>query len=592
MDNFFKSFLASLLAIMVSFGVLTVITFAFFAVMIGSLVKMDNTVVSVSPNSVLKIDFSTPIVESLSDNPVEYLDVMTMQYKPFTTSYDVIKSIRVATLDPNIKSIYLDMSGGLMVDLANMEEIRQTLAEFKDSGKKIYSYADVYTQKSYYLSSVADSIFLCPVGDLQWTGISSNSIYFKGALDKLGVNVEVFKYGKYKSAVEPFLLSQMSGESRQQSQMMVDNVWERITGTVAASRNIEVADLKRYAAELSVTGAEDALKLGFVDRLAYKNELTIDGRVILMSNYIENNRAQALISGAGSTKNQIEIIYADGNIVSGKSQNGIIGDVTLVRKLNAAAEDEDVKAIVLRVNSPGGSALASDVIDNALRSARAKKPVVVSMGAYAASGGYYIASNADAIVASPFTLTGSIGVFGIMFNAGETITKNFGVTFDGVKTSPHADMGSVYRPMTSAEKVYLQKGVNKVYENFVTAVCDGRNMTFEQVDSMAQGRVWMADDALRLGLVDKIGGLLEAVDLAADKADVRDNYVIKNSIVKNDLLNALFASMSMESVSILARKVSASKVPILDDMSVEMRKLELLLDGDKIQAITPFYLNL
>ncbi|MEG0499847.1 MAG: signal peptide peptidase SppA, partial [Rikenellaceae bacterium] len=501
MNSFLKTFFASLLAIIVSVGAIFFLFFVFFAVSLGSVMKTETSSGTVRPNTILKMDFSVPIVESLSDNPVNYFDIMAMEFRPNSTSYDVIKSIRIATTDPQITAIYLDMTSEPMVDLANMEDIRNALLEFKNSGKKIYSYADVYTQKSYYLSSVADSIYLCPVGELQWMGLGSVNMFFKGALDKVGVNVEVFKYGKYKSAVEPFLLSGMSDENRLQSQRMLDNIWGRYVTAISESRNIDAAKLQEYASSLAVGSAADALKLGFVDRLAYGSDITTDGHIMSFSKYVENNHFNELIAGAGSNKNQVAVIYADGQIVSGKSDMGVIGDKSLVKRINSAADDANVKAIVLRVNSPGGSALASDVIDRAVRNAKMKKPVVVSMGSMAASGGYYISSNADAIVASPYTLTGSIGVFGLTFNAGETVTKYTGVTFDAVKTNAHADMGSPYRRMTDVERAHFQSGVNRVYENFVNCVSNGRDMSFAAVDSIAQGRVWTTDDAVENGLV-------------------------------------------------------------------------------------------
>lgn len=592
MNSFLKVFFASLLAIIVSAGAIFLFFFMFLAVSLSSMLKSDGGSVTVQPNTILKIDFSTPIAESLSDNPVNYFDLATMEFRPNITSYDVIKSIRIATGDPKISGLFLDMTSEPMVDIANMDEIRSAIREFKSAGKKVYSYADIYSQKSYYLSSVADSIYLCPVGDVQWMGLGSVNMFFKGALDKFGVNVEVFKYGKYKSAVEPFMLSKMSDASRLQSERMLNNIWNRLISIVSESRGIRKEELQEYANNLSLASADDALRLGFVDRLVYSSDLSLDGMNVLpFSKYMENNQLNELVVGDGSQKNQIAIIYADGEIVSGKSTLGVIGDKSLVKKIKNAAEDENVKAIVLRVNSPGGSALASDVIDRAVRDAKTKKPIVVSMGSYAASGGYYISSNADAIVASPFTLTGSIGVFGLTFNAGEAITDYTGVTFDVVKTNQHADMGSPFRQMTTVEKAYFQKGVDRVYETFVNCVALGRDMTFAQVDSIAQGRVWTAGDALKIGLVDNVGDLLDAIAVAADKADISNNYVVRNGLYVNDFLSTLMSAMSAESVSILAQKAVESKNPLTHFMSKELKTIELLMKGDKIQAIIPFYFN-
>lgn len=592
MNNFFKTFLASLLAIIVSVGAIFIFSFMFFAILIGSATTGDTTKVNIKPNTILEIDFSIPINESVSENPVEYFDIYSMQFRQNISSYDIVKSINIAKNDINISAIYLNMTNQPMVDIANLEDIRNALIEFKAKGKKIYSYADVYSQRSYYLSSIADSIYLCPVGDLQWIGISSTNMFYKGALDKLGVNVEIFKYGKYKSAVEPFMLTKMSIESRQQSERMINNLWSVIVNNISESRNIPAEKLNEYASTLAIVEPKDALKLGFVDKLAYKSDIKIDGNIVSFTKYLETNKYNELIMGSGSNKNQIAVIYADGEIISGKAVQGTIGDVSLVKKIAAAAKNDNVKAIVLRVNSPGGSALASDIIDREIRNAKVKKPIIVSMGSYAASGGYYISANADAIVASPFTLTGSIGVFGMSFNIGETITENFGVTFDVVKTSNYADIGSQFRAMTDMEKRHFQKRVDQVYETFVNCVSDGRDMSFNKVDSIAQGRVWTTEDAISIGLVDYQGGLMDAVMLAAEKADISDNYVVKAGIPANDFMSNFINMLNKESISILMNKIKENKMGALSQINNELKRLELLMKGDKIQAIIPFYINL
>lgn len=591
MNNFFKTFLASLLAIIVSVGAFMLLGFVFIAVIMSSMMKIETTGTTIKPDTYLKLDLSIPVVESLADNPITYFDISTMKFTPNITAYDIIKSIRIAALDPNVSGIYLDMTNQMSVDMANLEEIRNELIAFRKSGKKLVSYADVYTQKSYYLSSVADSIFLCPVGDIQWKGMSSENLYFKGALDKFDINVEVFKYGKYKSAVEPYLLSGMSDESRLQMTRVLNNMWGRIVKGVAQSRNIEPEQLQLWASSLTIDSPEKALEHALVDKLIYSNDIVTKGNVVSFQKYIENNSLSEMIIGAGSKKNQIAVIYADGQIMSGGSQEGVISSESLVKKIATATKDSNVKAIVLRVNSPGGSALASDIIDREVRRAKLKKPIIVSMGAMAASGGYYISANADEIISSPFTLTGSIGVFGITFNVGESMTKNIGITFDAIKTNEYADMGSVFRPMSPGEKHYFQKGVDRVYENFVNCVSDGRSMTFQQVDSIAQGRVWTTDDAIEIGLVDNVGGLMDAITLAAEKADISDNYIVKSRVTSNDFITNMMIAMSNESVTILAKKVVDSQMPMTSEISDEIRKLELMIKGDKIQAISPFKIN-
>lgn len=599
MNSFIKSFFASLLAIIVAIGLFTFIGFISFALIIGSVFSSKTEVITPKANSILKINLNSPVVETISDNPIDYLDVATMEFRPNITAYELIKSIKIASFDPNIIGIYLDIPSNSMIDLANMEEVRSALIDFKNTGKKIYSYADNYSQKSYFLSSVADSIYLCPIGDVEWKGIGGSNMFFKNALDKLGVKVEVFKYGKYKSAVEPMLFSKMSAESRLQSERLYDNIWGQMVASVSAFRGIDSTKLQDYASTLRISNAEAAKELKFVDKLMYRAEAETEikkmhsnSNMISISNYITQNSGNNLITGEGSLRNQIQIIYANGEIIGGKSQMGIIGDITTVAKIRQAADNDNVKAIVLRVNSPGGSALASDIIDKEVRRAKKKKPIVVSMGAYAASGGYYISTSADAIVASPYTLTGSIGVFGLMFEASESLKNNLGITFDVVKTNQYADMGSIVRPMTDTERNYIQAGVDRVYETFINCVAEGRNMSVAAVDSIAQGRVWCADDALAMGLIDMKGGLIDAVTLAASKADILENYIIINSPSKDDMLTSILQSMNSESVKTIVQKVFVGNSSITDIFSNELKSLELILKGDRIQAISPIRIEL
>ena len=600
MNSFLKTFLASSLAILATSGIVFILGFSILIASVGSIFTTTSTpVTKLEPNSILKINFSSSIVEQLSDNPIEYLDLNTFEFKPSMVAYDVIKSIKIASADPNIKAIYLDIPTIVMLDLANLDEIRNALIFFKESGKKIYSYSDTYSQKSYFLSSVANNIYLCPIGNVEWKGLEGTSFYYKKALDKLGVNVEVFKYGKYKSAVEPMLLNKMSKENRLQTERMYNNIWGRIVAGVSDMREIETEKLQDYASTLALEGADKAKSLNFVDKLMYRTEteeeiqtLEETKRTISLSDYISINSNRDLITGDGSIKNQISVIYANGEIRSGKSINGIIGDITLCQHIRKEANNKDVKAIVIRVNSPGGSALASDIIDQEVRRAKEKKPVIISMGGMAASGGYYISSNADAIIASPFTLTGSIGVFGLMFEAGEVLTKKLGVTPESVVTNKYADMGSMVRPMTTVERNYFQAGVDRAYVTFVDCVAEGRNMNFVQVDSVAQGRVWCADDAVDNKLVDYIGGLNKAISIAAQKADIADNYIVKNPTSYSDKMVDILSMMNNENFQTLARKALLGTSSITSGISRDIIRIENMMKGDRIQAISPIILDL
>lgn len=591
--NFWKTFLASWLAIFVSavglgvFGMIFLV--AFITTATSSLMGGDVKIEQTKPNTNLVMNFGTPISDSKVDNPAMQIDIFSMTVNPNITSFEVLNSIYSAIADENITQITLNMSRGVSMSLANMCELRSALELFKKEGKKIVSYSDHYTQATYYLASVADEVYLYPTGAIEWVGLSSVTPFFKGLLDNLDVEVEVFKYGKYKSAVEPFILKGMSDESRQQSERTLNNLWGQMVKEISISRNISVEELNKFADELTINSPEDALKAGLIDGLRHGDEVSLGDTIRKFNDYLaQETQAMTL----NKQKDKVELIYADGEIVSGKSNSaGTLGDITLVAKINKAKKDKDVKAIVIRVNSPGGSALASDIVNRAVVEAKKVKPVIVSMGAMAASGGYYISANADAIVASPYTITGSIGVFGLTFNATKPIS-GLGVSFDVVKTNTHSDMGGMHRSLDKKERMFLQNNVNSVYEDFVNVVSSGRKMTFEEVDKIAQGRVWTASDALELGLIDKMGGIIDAIELAAFKADLTGKYSVYVRSAEDDLLTEVVKILNSSSVNILIDNYISSRNPATALINKEWSRVERLMKGDKIQAITPFYFNL
>ncbi|MFM7903090.1 MAG: signal peptide peptidase SppA, partial [Bacteroidota bacterium] len=459
-----------------------------------------------------------------------------------------------ASKDPNVSGIYLEVpsvNGGM----ASMEEIRNALKAFKKSGKFVYAYADVYSQGGYYLASTADQVWMNPEGMLDMRGMSASIPFFKGALEKLEVRPEIIRHGKFKSAVEPFILDKMSDENRAQTAEYVDDLWSHYLSKVGESRKIQMDSLKSYAANFTVRTAADAVKMGLVDTLAYmdvflkklcdKTGKTDEDDLELMglSKYYDFADPSP---EKEPTRDKIAVIYAVGDIVSGEGDESEIGSESLSKTIREVRTDDKVKAVVLRVNSPGGDALASDIIWREMELCRKAKPVIVSMGDVAASGGYYISCNADSIFAQPNTITGSIGVFGLMFNIQDMLKNKLGVTYDSYNTGSYADLGSMTRPMTESERAIMQGFVEQTYATFTGRVSDGRSMSVAQVDSIGQGRVWSGVDAHRLGLVDALGGINEAIAAAAKKAGLK-NYRIADYPKQKDPIKALLNDFSGES---------------------------------------------
>ena len=530
MKQFFKYMLATIVGLLITF---TLIFFIFIGV-IGALVSSasggEDKVPSVAKNSVLHLKLDSQINDRASDNPFESFNFETFEANENLSLGKIIESIEKAKKDDRIEGIYLDLSV-INTGLASIEEIRKALNDFKSSGKWIISYSEVYTQTSYYLASVADEIYLNPAGIMELRGLATELMFFKKMLEKMDVEMQIIRHGKFKSAVEPYMLEKMSPSNREQLEKILNTVWGSIINKIAGSRNIGVSEINLLADEIKIQNAEDAVKYKFVDKLVYKDELLaqLHKRLKLKKEkeikFIRLGKyAKAKLPGEKTkfSKNKIAVVYASGAIVSGKSTQGNMGSESISTAIREARLDEKVKAIVLRVNSPGGSALASDVIWREVTLAKQVKPVVVSMGDVAASGGYYIACAADKIVASEKTITGSIGVFGVIPNAQGFFNNKLGITFDGVKTNKHADMLTIFKPLTGEEKAIIQIGVEKIYDDFITKVANGRSISKEAVDSIGQGRVWVGLDAKEIGLVDEIGGLNTALAIAKKMAKLKD----------------------------------------------------------------------
>ncbi|MBQ3255346.1 MAG: signal peptide peptidase SppA [Rikenellaceae bacterium] len=579
--NFFKTFLASLLA----FFVANFVWFFLFIIIVAGVAAIGSSTTIVEPKSVLKIDLSESIVDQPVNDPLAGFDPMSMNVQKSVSNMQVMNAIESAAQDDNIEGIYINLTGAGTASAALLEEVRDYITAFKESGKFVVAYGEVYSQGGYYLASVADSIFLNPVGEMDWRGLAMQVMFYKGALDKLGIEPQVFRHGTFKSAVEPYILNRMSPENRTQMETIANSIWGTMVADIAKERNLSIDSLNMFATDLSAMMAEDALANRMVDGLKYEDEvedilrekLELDAdediTFVTLGEYIAAKPYTPSYSD-----NKIEVIYAEGQIVQGASEQGTLGSSTLADQLAEARLDEEVKAVVLRVNSPGGSALASEVIWREMELLRQQKPVIVSMGDYAASGGYYISAPADAIIADATTLTGSIGVFGLMFNAEKALNNKLGVTVDVAKTNPSADMGMPFRAVSSTERSKIMRSIEQVYSTFVNHVADGRNMTFDSVDAIGQGRVWTGNDGNRIGLVDEIGGLKYAIAVAADKAECLDDYMVRESMGEPTGLAALLSSLEAH---ISDRKMRKEMGAMYD----EYRSLRALMENEGVQAL-------
>lgn len=601
MKSFLKMFLASLLGIVAGSGCLIFILFTLIAGAIASLASFgssDVEPVAIKANTVLKINLSQ-ISEIVESNPLDNLLSSNKEDMPVSLT-EAVRAIKKAKNNPNISGIYLNVEH-IQAGMASVDELRRALQDFRASGKVIVAYADDFSQKAYYLASVADQIMLNPEGSVGIMGIASSTLMMRSALSKLGIKTEVFKVGTYKSAVEPFILDHMSEANKEQVQTYIDGLWHNITSTIAEARGIE-PDSIRLIAERGEAFAPAQLfvERKLVDTLLYRRDIKglmaerlqlskpEEVNMVTLSEMVNQPEVGAPISG-----DAISVIVAEGEIMPEKAS--LYGGVTsitydLVDKLQEVAKREDVKAVVLRINSPGGSAFLSEQIWREVKALQELKPVVVSMGDVAASGGYYIASAADRIVAEANTLTGSIGIFGLVQNASE-LASRLGVNLDIVKTSKFANLesgglaGLPINPMTDEERALIQRMVERGYRTFLSRVAEGRNMTLEQVDQVAQGRVWLGSKALELGLVDELGGLSTAVEAAAKLANLSE-YRLDYGETSRNILSELLESQS--SSDFVARLKYSF-------MSPRERELLLLLERQTaslgVQARLPYEIS-
>jgi protease-4 len=533
MRQFLKFLFASMLGFVLGSILLIFILVGIISAAVNSF--DDEKVTEVKSNTMLFLDFEKPIVDRSSKNPFENISFNSFDTEGNTGLNSILENLRKAKTDKNITGIYMELTT-LNTGIASVEEIRNALLDFKKSGKPIISYSEVYTQKSYYLASVANKLYMNPQGAMELKGLGAEIMFYKGLLDKIEVETQVIRHGRFKSAVEPFILDKMSNDNRLQTRGFMQSIWNYMLNNIALSRKLNVEELNTLTNNFSIREPEDAIKYKLIDKLVYKDEVLEDLKKL--TGKTKKDDAPQLISLNKYSKSpetekrslkdpQIAIIYASGEIESGEGASDKIGSETVSKAIREARLNDKIKAIVLRVNSPGGSALASEVIWREAELANKVKPVIVSMGDVAASGGYYISAASRKIFASPNTITGSIGVFGLVFNAQKMFNNKLGITFDTVKTNRLSDFGSMTRPLTAEEKQIFQQGVEKVYDTFTKRVANGRKMEQSNVDSIGQGRVWSGVEAKNIGLIDEFGGLYDALSAAAQMANVSKYRIIE-----------------------------------------------------------------
>lgn len=553
--NFLKIMFGSMLGFFLSLILFVIILFGIIAGAVSTM--KDGEKVDIKEKSVLQLDFGLGISERTPNNPLKFLARNGNTDMPIGLD-DILASINHAATDENIKGIYINVEA-IGSGWATAEEIRQALIEFKKSKKWIIAYGEIYTKGAYYLASVADKIYLNPAGEVLFNGMYSEVTFFKGALEKLGVEMQVIRHGKFKGAVEPFFLDKLSNENREQISVYVNGLWNHMLDRVSESRNITKDELNKIADGLLVRNADDAKQFKLVDDVIFKDQVLDELRKRLSIkeeekiSFVSLNKYRHSFKDERKGESKIAVIYAVGEINGGNGDDETIGSEGLSEAIRKARLDKKVKAVVLRINSPGGSALASDVIWREVVLTKKVKPVIVSMGDVAASGGYYIACAADSIFAQPNTITGSIGVFGLMPNTAKLMHEKLGITTDGVKTNTYSDLGKIDRPLSVDEMAIMQTYVNHTYDEFITKVAEGRHMDKNMIDSIGQGRVWTGMDALRIGLVDRLGSLQDAIDAAARMAKLKE-YKLKILPKQKEPFEELMKSLKEDGETYMAKQ--------------------------------------
>lgn len=580
MKQFLLNVLSTCIGVLVAFFFMTVVT-------VAGLIAVAGVAAFMSPvsghHAVLHVKLNHPVSDRHQANARDELNLGSQHGLGLNA---ILAAIDLAADDKDMHAIYLDLSH-LSVGMATIQELRQALLHFrKTSHKPVIAYADSYSQGAYYLASAADKIYLNPQGEVDLHGLAAQVLFLKGALDKLGIEAQVVRHGKFKSAIEPFVATQMSPENRKQTAALVDSIWRQILDEVGTARALSLTDLQRIADHQEARFASAALGLKLVDQLRYEDEVLAELRTLSGAPQEDDfdlvrlhpYAAYALEKREESTHEaKIAVVYAEGEIVDGKGDEQNVGSKRFAKALREAREDDEIKAVVLRINSPGGSALASESIWREVSLLKDKKPLIVSMGDVAASGGYYIAAPAQRIYAQPTTITGSIGVFGLMFNAQKLMNEHLGIFADVVKSAEYADMDSPFKPLRPEERALLQSQVEKTYDVFVTRVAEGRKMEKSAVDEIGQGRVWSGVAAQKIGLVDELGGLFDAIQNASRQAKIEHQYTLIELPEQQSALESFIAEFSddvdTKLTRALATKLPTSLTPALRALTT-LKKLE------------------
>ncbi len=584
-------FLGNVIATIVGLFIFCMLFF-FFVLLIGAIFGSGSDVANVEKNSVIELDLSKVSLDYAGKFNYKDFDYFEANHDGLS---DVMYAIEEAKSDDKIKGISI-LNDNSNLGMAQIKVLRKTLEDFKKSGKFVFAYGNTFSQKEYYLNSIANTIYLNPVGEMDFKGLSSEILFFKDLQEKSGIKMEVIRHGKYKSAVEPFLENKMSDANREQITALLNSLWNSVINDISKSRNIPVLKLNEIANGLLARTPEMAKATNLVDKVVYEDVYHNDIRKILKVDADEDYKKISIIDYAKNLatttrdfteKNNIAIIYAQGEIGNGEGDVNMVGEGSMRRSLQEARKDDKIKAIVLRIDSPGGNALTSDLIWREIEITKKVKPVIVSMGNLAASGGYYIACNADKIFAEESTITGSIGVFGILPNFTQLTTK-IGINVEQVNTNTNAAGYSVFSPLTDNYKAFAQEGVEKIYNTFVTRVATGRKMTFAQVDAIAQGRVWSGTEAIKNGLVDKIGGLDDALDYAASVAKIKEYQTMTYPIYEKNFEDFL----SNLGVPFMKTRESLIKNEIGDDNYRIIEQIRRVQSKKGVQASLPFEINI
>lgn len=582
MKDFFKFFFASCLGVFVSIGGLLFLSIIFFIALISAFSSEEP--VSISSKTVLKLQFDYPVPERSNYDDISYSSLFSESFSKNIGLNDIVKNINKAKDDDNISAIYLSLDNFYAGGSATIDPIRNALLKFKESNKPIIAHGNYISELAYYLASVADSIYLTPTGGLDFNGLNAELVFYKNTLDKLGIEAQVIRAGKFKSAGESFLYDKMSDENRKQISSFVSSIYNHLLTEISNARNIELSQVKSISENMLIQSPEEAVKYKLIDKLSYEVEVLEKLKELTGSSKLKTISLKKYRKVPGKveayTQNRIAVIYAVGSILGGEGSDTQIGRDNIVNSIRKARNNENVKAIVMRVNSPGGSALISDLIWKEVELAKLEKPFVVSYGSYAASGGYYISCGADKIISEPTTLTGSIGVYSIIPNVKNFFNEKLGVTFDGVKTGKYSDIMSLSRPLTASEKRILQKQVDSVYDSFLSVVSLGRDMDYDEVFEIAQGRVWTGIQGVENGLVDEIGDLQYAISSAKDLAEIEDFRIVEYPEIKKPLEELIENLQEDMSVNIFS--------PDVRDVFGDYSNVLKVLQSKEVQAKLPF----